>query len=1230
MKFAEWIAEHQIPITVVPGGKRQFDIEEVGRFMVLRGVVKQDPITDELKELIIDAKNLVFELTDEERDTLATDDQIKYLVFEFGNCWYYSPVKPYKSDYNEYEYRVEFNDFLYLGKLEAEIDFVHLGLHTEYELLNSALNIKAAVKKAKFLGQDALGMCDRNTLGGALAFQLECVGAGIKPVIGMTISVATPVVIDKVTHPIIYEGKIYALNAAGWQNMLAISAAINKDKENPYVWEADLLKLGEGLAWVFSYEMGILRDQRDTTIYLNTIKRYKKAFTLVYQQYTSVTYTDPDFDLRLLRGSQFYFTTFSKILPPIYLDDIHYLSPADAQIKTTLNHIAGTINAESLEQYMRPGEVVLDCISEIFVRDGAYAKQAAEAVIIAMIENGTKLVAEVNFTIPTGQHRLPKFPTKDTKLKFGDHDYLKFTESNELFIHLVKCGFTDKVKLQLPKTEWKRYRLRMEEEIDVITNAGFADYFLILWDIIKSEKEAGGTVGPGRGSVGGSLVAYLLDITQVDPIKYDLLFERFLNKTRVSGERAKMADAMPDVDVDFESARRDEVKAYISRKYGRSYVCSVGSYTRMKLKGAIKSLCRVKGLDFKYANNLTADIDNQLEYSFKDLIAYAGAPGKDNLYEFVQRNPDVVETLKVILNNPSVTSVHPSAVIIVPRFDAEGNEVNIYNWLPIREVDGLLVTEWEGKYTDRGGFLKEDILGIGQLDKFKYILELIKRNTGEDLDLNAIPLDHPETYALFHEGYNTDVFQFGSFGLKTYSRLVKPDRIEDIIAMNALYRPGPMESNSHHKFAWIKNGKENKDTGRPHVPEYDYGLEEVTKATSGLYVYQEQIMRAVHVLGGLTLSEADEIRTVMKKFDQKKMATFQEKFTAGALERGCSVQEAGVIWEKLRAFSKYGFNKSHAAAYGLIAYWCQYLKANHPLEFWTAGFNFVPHTDRISGFIREMRRTHQNISVNPPDVNVSLGTFVANPDDDGIYWSLRQIKGIGDSICAAIIAVRSETGKFFSLEEFMTRCKGRKVTKGHVRTLILSGAFDKVEDLQYVTDRRKLLIQFYKLRGEDHELDALTADTQLTRKEYFWKQIQRDLIGYADINYRELLESSDAITDKMMQHYITPKRLFRHNLKNTRYGEPALVCGFLLHVKEKDSKNGKYAILELENNSEIIESIIWGDVWNQQDGDGIAFSKKVEGYKGHLVAFHGVMQYDTWRDNNRMGSDRQNTFILPL
>lgn len=357
---------------------------------------------------------------------------------------------------------------------------------------------------------------------------------------------------------------------------------------------------------------------------------------------------------------------------------------------------------------------------------------------------------------------------------------------------------------------------------------------------------------------------------------------------------------MPDIDTDYETFGRDLVKEYIKDKYSKDYSCSVGTYTRAKLKTCIKDFAKVKGLSFDYTNKITKDIDDQIEYTWADLIQYATK--SKALFKFVQDYPDIVHMTKYSLQLCKAASVHPSAVIIVPKRNAEtGKKMNIYEWMPIKVIDGVLVSEWEGKYTEASLFLKEDVLGLSQLDKFHNMLNLIEKNKRKKIDVNRIPFDDETVFKFFRKGWCEDVFQFGTMSLMNYCKQVKPTEFSDLVAMTALFRPGPIASHAHSDFAEIKNGKKK--------PKYDYGVENITSETYSLLVYQEQMMSIIHQLGGLSLIEAENARKYIKKKKHRELAALGDAFVKGAIENGCPEKEAHTIWDKMNAFSSYSFNK---------------------------------------------------------------------------------------------------------------------------------------------------------------------------------------------------------------------------------------------------------------------------------------------------------------------------------
>lgn len=872
--LSNWIVENKLVISESKLNDSDIvSIDGVGTFLYLKPF--DGKVIDE---------DFAFILSDEEFDILD-ENKVNFILFEFGGKFYYSSLKKDKNRYNEMIYKPEFNDFKYLGKSSEPqvMDFVHLGVHSEYEMMNGSGACETWVKKASFLNCKAVGICDRNTLAGTLSFQTACEKKGVKSIIGETVTVAIDYSADKANQET-FELKFFVLNEKGWKSLLLINKAINVDYGG-FIPDELLYTLGEGLCCVIpkESEFNYIKDDKKAAVKL--IAKYKKAFDEVYYQIDTVEYTSNQLFRNHLTNIDVYLCEYKKLMKPILINDSYYLDKEECSLKAMLNKVDGKVTPESENQFFKTFGDTMDSYSE-WLED---VKPLSD-VIIEGIENASRLSDKIEFRINTGERKLPHFEVKNVEKKF--------------FKELEK-GINERLG-NLPPEELGRYLNQIETECNVIVPNGLCDYFMILWDIIKWCRDNGINTGVGRGSVCGCLIAYCLYITDVDPLKYGLMFERFLNETRVSGERAKSADSMPDIDCDFPTEYRDIVKEYIKDRYGYAYTCSIGTYTRMKLKTCIKDFGKVKGLSFDLTNKLTKDIDDQVEYTWGDLIEYASK--SKILFKFVQENPELVHLTKYALLQPKAESVHPSAVVIVPKHKVDGTneEIDLWGWMPVKKIDGVLVSEWEGKYIDKSGFLKEDILGLSQLDKFKSILSLIKQNTGKAIDVNAIPLDDEQTYKYFRRGWNEDVFQFGTAGLMNYCRQVKPESLENLVAMSALFRPGPMEMNAHQDFCDIKNGKKK--------PAYDFGMENITRETFGLYVYQEQIMKAV-VVGGLTEVESDILRTTIKKKDIKTLSSYGEKFKTGyekllsknGIEK--PKEYAAHVWDKLLAFSGYGFNK---------------------------------------------------------------------------------------------------------------------------------------------------------------------------------------------------------------------------------------------------------------------------------------------------------------------------------
>jgi DNA polymerase-3 subunit alpha len=660
---------------------------------------------------------------------------------------------------------------------------------------------------------------------------------------------------------------------------------------------------------------------------------------------------------------------------------------------------------------------------------------------------------------------------------------------------------------------------------------------------------------------------------------------------------------LPDVDIDYETFGRDLVKEYIKDKYGKDYSCSVGTFTRMKLRTCIKDFAKVKGLSFDYTNKITKDIDDQIEYTWSDLFSYAVK--SKALFKFVQDYPEIVHMTKYSLLSCKAASVHPSAVIIVPKISVEtGKSMNIYEWMPIKMIDGVLVSEWEGKYTESSLFLKEDVLGLSQLDKFHNILNLIEKNKQEKINVNDIPFDDAEVFKYFRRGWCEDVFQFGTMSLMNYCKQVKPTEFSDLVAMTALFRPGPIASNAHLDFANIKNGKQ-----KPH---YDYGIENITGETYSLLVYQEQMMSIIHQLGGLSLIEAENARKYIKKKKHKELNALGEDFMRGAIENGCPEDEAKVIWDKMNAFSAYSFNKSHAVAYTFMSYWSQWFKVNYPLEFWTTSLQFADESD-IPYRLSEMKKTGVEIEIRQPDINYSGINFACDADNNRIFYSLNKIKGIGEVAVKNIVETRLKGGQFFSIDEFISRVPS-KVNKSVIKWLIVAGAFDLVEELSQPKDRRKLLEKFLVDMKGDKELPDVYNTEEAKTSNSFWILEQKRLTGFGDLCYESMLP-----TKRMKNLYVNES-----DFAITKEGTEVCIAGKLLSFTERDIKNGVMCNIQIDSNNAILNITVWPDAY-------VNIVKSVENMmdiKGKVICISGIAKKDKFRNQKTLYSNNNTRLYI--
>lgn len=652
-------------------------------------------------------------------------------------------------------------------------------------------------------------------------------------------------------------------------------------------------------------------------------------------------------------------------------------------------------------------------------------------------------------------------------------------------------------------------------------------------------------------------------------------------------------DSMPDVDCDFPVAFRDTVKEYMARRYGVNHVCSVGTYTRMKLKTCLKDFGKVMGVPFAVMNKLTKDIDDQIEYTWGDLFNYAATSRE--LFRFVQDHPELVHMTKYALTQCKTSSIHPSAVIIVPQEDEDGNPIDLFGWMPMKKMGDVLVSEWEGKYVDKSGFLKEDILGLNQLDKFSSIIKLIAKNRREQIDVNTIPFNDEEVYRYFQRGWCEDVFQFGAMGLMNYCREAKPHSLDDLIAMTALFRPGPMDVKAHETFVEIKNGARK--------PKFDPGMEEITRDTYSLYTYQEQIMKAM-VVGGLTPVESDECRTYIKKKNHEALAQFKGKFVNGysaliesrGVESKRAAAQASEVWDKMLAFASYGFNKSHAVAYTMMSYWSQWFKVNYPLEFWTTSLQYASKESDIPYRLVEMKKTGAEIEVRPPDINFSGETFTCDPKTNRIFFSLGKVKGVGERALMLLKAMKDEHGEVFSFEDFITSAP-KGINRTVVLRLIMAGAFDLVEDIRNPRQRLDIVKQYLERRGEPLSDEFTSPDAHTNA---WWVFKQRELTGYGEVDYERMMNEY-GLGKRMVRLYVTAAEFERKH-----EGDEVCIVGRVNNVFERQTKRGEaYGVLQVEVNDFIIQVTLWSDFWLHQPENESTLLNRIVAVCGRVNYFAG-------------------------
>ncbi len=1019
--------------------------------------------------------------------------------------------------------------------------FVHLHLHSQYSLLDGAIRFGDLFERVRQFNMDSLALTDHGNMFGAIEFYQKAIQRGIKPILGCEVYVAPNSRHEKKPggdKP--YHLTLLAKNRAGYNHLakLVSLAHLEGFYYKPRVDKELLYQYREGLfalSGCMKGEIALFILNKDTAGALDTARQYREIFGERF--FLEIQNNNVEGQEQINEGMAEIGRELG--IPLVATNDCHYLRREDARAHDALLCI-------------QTGKTLADSERMRFSSDEFYFKSAQEMESLfpqypEALENTLRIADECNLELRFGEYKFPKFSAPEGK-------------SLDLYLaELSRRGLGDRLAY-IPEPHDK-YWTRLEKELEIIRSMGFAGYFLIVADFINYAKGEDIPVGPGRGSAAGSLVAFALRITDIDPIRYGLLFERFLNPERIS---------MPDVDVDFCMERRDEVIQYVTEKYGKDNVAQIITFGKMQAKAVVRDVGRALDMPYNEVDRIAKLISNTLNITLQQALGQEPA-----LQELQEKDERVRNLISIALSLEGLTrhaSTHAAGVVISNKPLSE--------YLPLyRGQNGEVITQYSMKDVEKIGLIKFDFLGLKTLTVIRKAEEMVRTSKDPGFSLESIDLADSGTYELLSSGATNGVFQLESAGMKELLVKLKPEAFEDVIALVALYRPGPLGSGMVDDFIKRKHGQEPVEYVLPE-------LQEVLGETYGVIVYQEQVMKIATLLADFSLGDSDVLRRAMGKKIPAEMEQQREKFLEGARSKKINPEMAERIFELMAKFAEYGFNKSHSAAYALIAFQTAYLKAHYPVEFMAALLTSeVDTTDKIVKYIAECR--DMGIEVLPPDVNESWRDFTIV--EDRIRFGLAAIKNVGAGSIESILAEREKAGAYRSLLDFCRRVDLRRVNKRVLESLIKSGAFDFTEAaraqlmlaLDDVVDRAQ---SFQKARGSKQL--GIFAQSEQGNPE----RIEREgLPEVEEWSENQLL----AFEKEAVGFYITShplarfeKDIKRHTHEDTmsiltkQNGSEVTICGVASSVKEIQTRRGdRMAFLSLEDMKGFVEVILFPDVF---------------------------------------------------
>ena len=1069
--------------------------------------------------------NKGFELcVDEEKD-------VDYYIFELGGRYYYTDANITK---------VSLNPLKYIGEIKGgKFCFPYVGIHGYYELLNGSRSYDDWCKKAKFIGYNYLGICEKNTLAGTMKFQNACKNHKITSIIGASYDVL--VNDNKNTF------KFYVKNVKGWKNILKLNEICNvRNKGNIDI--DNVFEFSEGLVVVI-----------DPKVVKFDI--YKTHFDNFYYQIDGTEFDNPDIDKEYLLNLEKYLQyNFNKAL---LIQDSYYLDKEDWETKELLNKISGSRSEySSKNQYFKSVEDLYKDINHFF------KKSDFEKILINTIK-----IFSFKFEIETGKRHLPQY-------KMTKEESEKFKTNEDFFWHLVDKGLKEKGYTE------KKYFDRLQKEIEIIKEGGVIDYFTITQDFVSWARKNNILTGFGRGSAGGCLLSNILNITYIDPLEYNLLFERFLT-------RGRLKTSLPDIDIDFESCKRQDVKKYIEHKYGEEKVCSIGTYATLKIKALLKDLARIYGVNVATINYINSLIEDN--WTYEDLLKNSLI--KEPLYDFIQNNAEMISKLPLLVDQPKNKSVHPCAMIITPQ------DMTCSENFPIRLEGDEIISEYEGEELENIGFLKVDILGSSQLDKVKSILTSIQTREGKlNFDPYNLPEDDDNVFRYFSNGWSGDTFHFKSDGLTNYNKELKPENFKDLVAAISLYRKGVMDSGFHKDYVNRKHG----------IEEITYleGTEKFTKNTYGIIIFQETVMRICSHIGDFNEEETDSIRKSLGKKKLDVLQPFRERFVKNGVKKGYNEKKLIDLWVKLENFAGYSFNESHAVGYTKESYRGQWLKVHFPVDYWMTALKKASEKE-MPKYISEIYKTG-SINVVGVDINHSEKNLVVS--DNNIMFALLSIKNVSNSSVDPILKEK-EKGDYLSFEDFYKRLsyKGSKVNKTVFERIIICGGFDQTDSLEHPRDRVNLINQYRKISKVkvNKSIDWFEPNSHNHNKNWWWLLLQRQYSGIAFFDWKNIVLNNIDNVD-----FCEVDKLQQKEYAETR--ERVSIGGYILDIQTREIKKGEMATILIDSNYDFLYITIFPKEWEQ-------FKPIIERQEKSILICDGEVGYDKWKKQNVLYLDDESS-----